>query len=538
MKSWKKKIILKGKVRGTVDDLVGKEMVIQAGSSTSLNGDINLTGLPDLNQTFIDFKANDFTTTYSDAVTIVPSMRRVTNPDLRKIQYVHFQGSFTGFIRDFVTFGTIQTNLGVVKSDLNMKLPKGQEPVYSGNIATDNFRLGEFLNDPKIGSIGMTGLVKGKGFNEKNRNALLDGTISFIDYNNYRYHDISIKGRLDKKLFDGNASIEDQNAQLTLNGVIDLNGKTPSFDFFANVQHINFKNLHLSKDSLEFKGKVNLDFTGSTIDNFLGTAKISEASLTKDGNPLSFDSLTLSSSLVDNKKVLNASSNEFSGTISGDYHINDLPNAFQLFLNKYYPAYIKPPRHYPENESFHFDITTKYVEDYIKLADSSLSGFNYSHLYGDLDLRSNQLDLHADIPQFKYKQYNFNDVRLTAKDSVGKLLLAGETKNVNINDSLNIPLAVFKIYGRNDSSQVSITTSANQTVDNANLNALVLTYNDGVKIEFDPSSFTVNGKTWAVDETGELEFRTGHPASGQLLLSEGDQKNYAKDATVTYRQME
>src|SRR5206468_3828612 len=136
-----------------------------------------------------------------------------------------------------------------------------------------------------------------------------------------------------------------------LKGIIDLNSKTPSFDFFADVQNINLKNLHLSKDSLVFKGKLNLNFTGDNIDNFLGTAKVSEASLTKDGNPLSFDSLTLLSSLVDNKKVLTAGSNEFSGSISGDYHINDLPSAFQLFLNKYYHAYIKPPAHYPENES-------------------------------------------------------------------------------------------------------------------------------------------------------------------------------------------
>jgi TamB, inner membrane protein subunit of TAM complex len=524
LKSWKKKIILKGKVRGTVDDLVGKDMIVQAGNSTSLNGDINLTGLPDINQTFIDFKANDFKTTYSDAVTIVPAMRRVTNPDLRKIQYLHFQGSFTGFVRDFVTFGTIQTNLGTVKSDLNMKLPSGQEPVYSGNISTDNFNLGEFLGDPKIGSVSMTGLVKGKGFNEKNRNAIVDGKINFVDYNNYRYNDITLKGKLDKKLFDGDASINDENARITLKGIIDLNGKIPAFNFLADVQNINLKNLHLSRDSLVFKGKLNLDFTGNNIDDFLGTARISEARLTKDGNPLSFDSLTLSSSLVDNKKILTASSNEFSGTISGDYHINDLPNAFQLFLNKYYPAYIKPPKYNPENESFHFDITTKFVEDYIKLADSSLSGFNYSHLYGDLNLRNNQLDVHADIPQFKYKQYNFDDVKLTAKDSLNRLLLSGETKNININDSLNIPLVIFKVYARNDSSRVNIYTSANKTVDKADVNALVLTYTDGVKIEFDPSSFTVNGKTWSVDENGELEFRSGHPVSGQLMLREGDQR--------------
>ena len=167
MKKWKKKIILNGKVRGTVDAIAGREMVIRAGNSTLLNGDINLTGLPDIYQTFIDFKANDFRTTYGDAVTIVPAMRRVTIPDLRKIQYVNFKGNFTGFLRDFVTFGTITTNLGVVKTDLNMKLPKGKVPLYSGSIATDNFRLGEFLDNKDIGAVSFSAVVKGSGFNAK-----------------------------------------------------------------------------------------------------------------------------------------------------------------------------------------------------------------------------------------------------------------------------------------------------------------------------------------------------------------------------------
>ena len=31
-------------------------------------------------------------------------------------------------------------------------------------------------------------------------------------------------------------------------------------------------------------------------------------------------------------------------TVSGNFAIRDLPDAFKLFLNKYYPAYIKPPK--------------------------------------------------------------------------------------------------------------------------------------------------------------------------------------------------
>lgn len=524
MKTWKKKITMKGKVRGTVDALVGKEMIVQAGNSSLLNGDISLTGLPDINQTFIDFKANDFRTTYGDAVTIVPAMRSVTSPDLRKLQYVNFKGTFTGFIRDFVTFGTIQTNLGTVKTDLNMKLPRGQEPVYSGNISTENFRLGEFLGDPKLGAISMTGILKGKGFNEKTRNAVVDGKIKFVEYNGYRYNNITVNGTLDKTLFNGVASITDENAELTLNGVLDFNDKTPTFDLLADVKKANLQKLNLTKDNLVFKGKLNIDFTGKTIDDFLGTARITEAELTHDGARLPFDSLILSSAYINNVKTLTATSNEFAGTISGDFNIADLPDAFLLFLNKYYPAYVKAPRSYPKNEAFRFDITTLNAEDYLRLVDSSLTGFNYSHVWGSLNSDSNSLNLFADVPHFKYRQYNFDDVKLQAKGNFDSLSLTGEVKNININDSLNIPLTTFKIRARNDSSKVSIFTGANQTVQKADLNALVLTYNDGVKIEFDPSTFTINTKIWSIDENGELVFRSSNPASGLLVLREGEQK--------------
>ena len=74
---------------------------------------------------------------------------------------------------------------------------------------------------------------------------------------------------------------------------------------------------------------------------------------------------------------------------------------------------------------------------------------------------------------------------------------------------------------------------SNQAVQKADLNALVLTYDDGVEIEFEPSTFTVNGKAWSIDETGKLKFRSNNPASGQLVLSEGDQKIVLKTEQST-----
>ncbi len=525
LKTWKKEIKLKGRVRGTIDDLIGRNLIVQAGNSTVLNGDITLTGLPDINQTFIDFKANDFKTTYNDAVQIVPAIRKITNPDLQKIQYVNFKGSFTGFINDFVTYGSIQTNLGTVRSDLNMKLPgNGQDPVYSGSIATDNFRLGEFLNDKKIGVVSLTGTVKGKGFSEKTRNTLVDGTIQYAEYNNYRYNNITIKGRLDKKLFDGMAAINDQNVKMDLNGVIDFNSKTPRFNLLADVDKAYLRNLNLTKDSIEFRGKLNFNFTSSTIDNFLGDARITDAEIKKNGIRLPFDSLIVTSNYSDGAKKLEVTSNEFTGSVTGDFSIVDLPDAFTYFLNRYYPSYIKPPKQLPRNQDIKFDIYTYYVDEYVKLFAPEITGLSNSHFEGNLNLAKNELNLTADIPQLHYQQYVFDNIKFSAAGNLDSLILSGKTNTIKINDSLNIPFADFRVNARNDSSKVSIHAGANQAVERANLNALVVTYNDGVKIDVDPSSFTVNGKLWTVDETGELVFRKNNPAQGELLLSEGEQK--------------
>lgn len=524
LRSWKKDITLKGKVRGSVSELAGKDLLIRAGNNTLLNGDITLTGLPNIDETFIDFKANDFRTNYSDAVTIVPELKGVVYPDLRKILPVHFTGSFTGFIHDFVTFGTIETNLGTVKSDLNMKLPEGKETIYSGNISTENFQLGRFLNDEDLGAISMSGMVKGSGLKENTRNVIFDGKVNFIEYNNYRYNNITINGKLDKKLFDGLASINDTNAVLTMDGKIDFNNAIPVFDLSADVKTLELQKLNLTKENMSFSGKLNLNFSGNTPDNFTGIAKISEGVLKKDGTPLSFDSLTVSSGFSNGIKTLTARSNEFEGTITGRYSIKNLPDAFKTFLNKYYPSYVKAPLIPPTNESFTFDIITRNVEDYLSLIHKDIKGFNNSHISGRVDLSSNHFDFDASVPDFSYRKYVFSDVEAKGTGTLSHLSLNGKIGSTFINDSLNFPLTTFRIDVANDSSRINISTSSNLAINKANVGALVHFYRDTVKIKFDTSSFSVNGKTWTIENNGELTFGKNSMAQGKVILREGQQE--------------
>ena len=521
-KTWDKVIRLDGSVKGTVDNLSGKNIRLSAGNNTYINGDVSMSGLPDINATYIDFKANEFKTTYADAIKLIPALRDVTMPRLSELEYIRFRGNFNGFIRDFVTFGTIETNLGTIVSDVNMKL-HGSNPVYSGSIRTTQFKLGRFLDNSELGNLSFNGKIKGSGFALNNLNATLDGTIAEIDFKNYNYTNIKINGSFTKKQFNGKVVSNDPNLTANLEGIIDLNNKIPRFDFNATVEKANLKNLKLYNQNIDFNGKFHLDFTGTNIDNFVGTARVYDASVYKDAKRFSFDSLVLESRIVDNNKTLTILSNEFDVAIAGEFSIRELPASFQTFLNRYYPTYIKPSRIKPQNENFSFVVTTKNVEDYINLIDPSLRGFNNSTVSGRINTRENLLDLNAEVPQFNYQNFAFYNTKLKGIGSLDSLVLESNIEDISINDSLHFPQTNLRIVSANDMSKVRVQTSANTTLNSADIAARVQTIPDGVHIYFDPSKFEINGKKWEIEENGELVLSKSMVSADGVKIFSGDQ---------------
>lgn len=525
LSAWKKKIKVNGRARGTVSDLFADNLEIKAGETTYLNGDISLVGLPDIDQTFIDFKANRFRTNYADAAGLFPQLRKIRNPKLSAIQYLDFTGSFTGFIRDFVTYGNIQTNLGRITTDLNMKLPEGKVPIYSGNISANQFQLGRFLDNSELGSISFDGKVLGHGLEWQSLVASVDGQIKSVFVRNYEYQHIILNGQLDKRRFTGLASANDKNLVMQMNGVIDFNGETPSFDLIAEIDRASFRDLNLTRENLGVTGKFNLHFTGDNIDNFLGTISGSNIEFVRDTTSLQLKGLSVVSDIENGNKLLSLESDEFSGEIQGDFSLRDLPGAFSLFLNKYYPSYIAPPKQDPGKEAFSFSLRTRYVDELTKIIDPRITGFSNSTITGRINLSNNELELDADIPYFAYKNIQFNNTRVQARGDLEKLSFTGAVDQVNFSDSTYLPNTRLSFVSQNDISDLRVVTDQNTgTVGKTEIGARVQTFEDGVAVQFDSSSFVLNGKRWNIDRNGELSLRKNTVSYGQLVLRESNQE--------------
>ena len=524
LKTWKKTIRLTGVIKGSVSDLEGKNISLNAGQQTQLVGNIRLKGLPNIDQTVINFKSNNFKTTYRDIITFVPSLKKVDQPRIDRLQQIQFTGDFNGTIHDFVTSGKLETSIGTLVSNVTMKFPVNGRTSYSGTLLTDLFDLGQFMDEPGLGKLSFQGKISGEGLSANSIHASLDGTIDRLDFNDYTYHHIQVNGSVTKKQFNGQLIAADSNLTAKLNGLIDLSQKTPKFDFNADVATCHLKSLHFTNDEIDFNGKLRFNFTGDEIDNFLGSARIYDASVYKRGQRISFDSLTLESSIIDSNKTITVISNEFDGAIVGTFSIKELPAAFQTFLNKYYPSYIKPSTNRLANQNFSFVLTTKKVDDYIDFFDKNLKGLNYTSITGRIDTKGNLLDLNADVPQFSFKNISFYKVNLKGRGSLDSLSVEANMGEVYVSDSLHFPSTHIRVKSFNDVSDVQIKTSANQTLNAANVSAKVRTYSDGFGITFNPSTFDLNSKTWTIDRNGELSLRRDIVSAEALRIYSADQQ--------------
>jgi hypothetical protein len=505
LKDLKKEIRMQGDVVGSVSNLSTRNMQLRAGKNSLLVGDLKMVGLPDINKTFIDFKSSDFQTTYADAVAFVPAIKKITEPRLDRLSFLKFKGYFTGLITDFITSGEITTGLGTLTGEVNMRIPENGQSGYSGRIKTNDFNLGSLLDYPQLEKIAFDGKVQGVGFNLKGLTAELDGNVRKLDFNGYRYSNLRVKGTLAKRLFNGEFVANDTNLHASLNGLIDFRQAEPRFDFAATIEQSNLKRLKLYKEDIDFNGDVRFNFTGSNIDNFLGSARILNAAVYRDGQRLSFDSLVLESSVFGtNSKSIKVASNEFEALLLGEFSIKDLPNAFQVFLNRYYPSYILPPKASLKNEKFSFVVATRQIDDYLAIIDKNLGGLNNANLNGRINLEENVFDLDAEVPNFRYKNIDFSEIDIKGRGNLDSLLLTGNVGDVFVNDSLHFPGTTLSIASSKDISNVDVHTSANQTLSSANISGQVQTLKNGVRITFNPSDFDINGKKWIIDKNGEL----------------------------------
>jgi hypothetical protein len=293
------KLIASGNISGTIENLKSKNLNLQTGSITRFIGNVDLKGLPDISETYINLKVNDLTTNIRDIQRWIPQTK--IPPEVSRIGNTHFNGTFSGFINDFVAYGTFNTQLGQVTSDLEMKFKKDAAPAqYSGNISTSNFDLGGLLEeDSVVGAVSFALNVNGTGLSLNSMNAKMSGTVKQIRFLGYNYQNADIIGTLDSKVFTGIVNMNDENIRFAFNGTVDMNAQLPVYNFKAVIDSANLMALKFTDAPIIFSAKTDMNMSGNNIDDFLGYFKATDLVFSDEKARWKMDSLIM---IIDHKK--------------------------------------------------------------------------------------------------------------------------------------------------------------------------------------------------------------------------------------------
>lgn len=413
------KMNLSGHVYGTIADLKAKDLQMSVGQNTKLICDFYTNGLPDLDQTYIMLDLKNSTADFKDLNNIrLPYSANADyiqfSPLLYDAGVIHYQGNFTGFLSDFVAYGTVQSNFGQIKTDLSFVPSKGNLLEVNGHLKTVNFELGEFTQSDRFGEITFNGQVNGS-FNKVRRvfNVAIEGAVDSVLFNDYEFKNLALDGTVQDQKFEGDLSIQDPNLTANFAGKLDFNEKIPEFDFELVLEKANLNALNIDRKHhlSELSMAVNAKFKGSGIDNLDGSIWVDEGQYLNENDTLQLNSLSINT-FYDDMTHLQVRSDFADVDIEGDYSFRNFFGSIKNLVYRYLPSSGIKYREGLDANQFDFHISVKNAQPLTKTFLPELY-VGPSEITGQFNDQEQKLNLIVEIPRMEYRNLIFNGYSLT-----------------------------------------------------------------------------------------------------------------------------
>lgn len=331
-----------GKFQGPLSNFKARDVTLSSGSSTLLHGNFDISGLPDIQESFLYLDITSFESSTAEFPRVFHSFTRnqLVLPDvINQAGWFAYKGNFTGYIDNFVSFGTIRSGYGNISTDISIRPESRSKVKLKGFVGGQNFRLGRLLKNDLVGEISLDATIEGTI--EKNSfSTTLSSTIHDVEINRYNYRNIDIKGLFTNQMYDGEVSMDDDNIEFEFDGNIRFGKKENAFDFRANIVHANLYRLNIDRsDPASYAScYVIAKGGGTSLGNLAGEINVVNSLFSKTGKQLQLFDVSLSAENTKDFNSLRLQSDFLDASLLGRYDLTTLRQTFRQLANRLAPA--------------------------------------------------------------------------------------------------------------------------------------------------------------------------------------------------------
>jgi len=507
LKGWNQVAYISGDVSGTVNQLRAKRIELRTGDKTYFKGNVSLSGLPEIDETFMEAKVEQVV---SDGKDIEYICREELPEFIDKFGEIRFKGAFTGFIKDFVAHGKFNTDAGEVYSDFNIKLADSiMQSAYKGKIALDNFNVGKVFNlESTLGLFKLQLNLDGKGFDLENLSTNIGLNIDYAKVAGYGYSALNTSGRFDAKRFNGNFVSNDPNARFNIAGEVDLSGSEPTFRGNSTLQYINLTSLGMIDSvNVTLKAKLNINFAFKDLDHNNGSINASEIELLKNGKDLDLSMFRLYTVSQNKERVIDLKTDYASINFRGEYSFEQLPDNFYHFMHLLAPAYFKESLPLPQKQLFTYQLKIEKATILNELFVPDLH-IKQLHAKGQIDSEKQSMvsDFSADL--LHYNQLSLHAFMFHSTVENGALGKVSSTiQEFKNNDTL--VLREFSMHGSLAQNKGSVNLYVADTggIATGNIISELIFSKDQIQLLLDSSFVVFRDVQFNIMQNGELTYR-------------------------------
>lgn len=522
---------IQGQVRGTVSELKGRRMHVRFGDGSYFKGSAELNGLPDIANTFILLDIDEMQTGYQDLAAIpVPPFTSSAHlelpPELRSLGKLSFSGNFTGFTSSFTAYGQARTDLGALRTDLSFtRDQKSGIFTMAGRVATDGFLLGPLLHSPAIGTVAANIRIDGTGKSLAGMKADLNGSIPLFTVNGTSIVGITANGRVERDLFNGSLSANDEHLVMDFSGLADLRGRWPVVDFQANVQHIDLAALGLTKEKGYNSLSVLIMADGRlSPDSLEGRVDVRGISYCNERGEHDLGDLLLTSGRSGGENILELTSTFADAEVFGNFLPTRLPDALTSIVYSVFPSLSNEVIYAQAPQDFRFTVLTKETGPVLDLFAPGLEIASGGAVSGHLNSRSFGLGLGATLPSIRYGKFVANNVEVVLDKALDILVFSVASTRQTYGDSLWFEGASLTGKAYQDDMEFALGWDGSSGGTNGELDVLGEVRGlQAFSFDLRPSNLFFGRGEWHNERTAHFEVDSSTVQIDSLVLINGDQ---------------
>ncbi len=361
-----KKVEFTSEINGVLNDLNAENLFVLS-DNTGIRGNFNFKNLFSKTDRFsMDAKMKNVTSSYYELRSLMPNILGKLPTTFKKLGQFTVRGD--ALVTETSINAKINLNTAVGSSYVDAELTNIDHidnATYKGFISLIDFDLGEFADNKSLGLTTLDFNVEGKGFLQEILNTEVIGQIYTVDFNKYQYQNIKVSGVLKDQLFDGSLFVDDENLKFNFKGLAEFGSDKNNFNFIANVGYADLNKLNFINDSISiFKGNVNMDISGNTLDNIEGDIKFTKTNFQNKNDTYYFEDFKVSSTFTqDSVRTIDINSTDIiTGYLKGKFKVKELGELLQNSLGSVYTNYRPFKISSGQTLAFNFKIYNKIVD--------------------------------------------------------------------------------------------------------------------------------------------------------------------------------